>query len=255
MFKIEGVWFSYGKEYVLQGIDLEVRKGERVVLMGGNGCGKSTLLKMMDGLIFPKKGRVLWKGRDLTPRSLKKMEGEFRRAVALLFQDVEVMLFNPTVEDEIAFGPRQLGLEDVEDRVKKWGKKLGILPFFRRSPAELSIGEKKKVALASILVVEPEVLLLDEPLSNLDPRSTGEIIDLLWDYRATTVVATQNLSLAPELGERAILLSEDHRVIYDGDFEDLFSREKLLLEANLLHTHRHRHGGMVHRHFHPHDWE
>ncbi len=255
MFELREVWFSYGRETVLKGINLKLKEGERVVLLGGNGCGKSTLLKLMDGLLFAEKGKVLWKGRELTPSGLRKMEEEFRRSVALLFQDVEVMLFNPTVEDEIAFGPRQLNLQDVEERVKKWGNKLGIKPLFKRSPAELSIGEKKKVALASVLVLEPEVLLLDEPLSNLDPRSTGEVIDLLWELHITTVVATQNLSLAAELGERAVLLSEEHRIIYDGDFEGLFLNRDLLLQANLLHLHRHRHGRLLHSHFHPHDWE
>lgn len=166
-----------------------------------------------------------------------------------------MMLFNPTVRDEISFGLRQMRIKDIDERVEKWGEKLGISNLFERSPAELSIGEKKKVALASILALEPEVLLLDEPLSNLDPRSTGEILDLLWEYPATTVVATQNLSLAPELGERAILLSEDHRKIYEGDFKELLSDRELLLRANLLHIHRHRHGRVIHRHFHPHDWE
>ncbi len=255
MFEAKDVWFSYGKEPVLKGINLTVREGDRVVLLGGNGCGKSTLLKLLDGLVFPQKGKLLWKGKELTPSGLKKMEEEFRKSVALLFQDVEVMLFNPTVEDEIAFGPQQLGLKDFEERVKKWGERLGVYSLFKRSPAELSIGEKKKVALASILALEPQVLLLDEPLSNLDPRSTGEVIDLLWEYKATTVVATQNLSLAPELGERAVLLSEDHRIIYDGNFDGLISNQELLLEANLLHIHRHRHGKVLHRHFHSHDWE
>ncbi len=255
MLVLEDVWFFYGRQPALRGVDLNVKEGDRVVLLGGNGCGKSTLLKLLDGLIFPARGKILWKGRELNPGNLKKFETEFRRSVALLFQDVEVMLFNPTVHDEIAFAPVQLGIDDVDERVEKWGKRLGIEHLFKRPPAELSIGEKKKVALASILALEPEVLLLDEPLSNLDPRSTGEVIDLLWEYNATTVVATQNLSLAPELGERAVLLSEDHRKIYDGDFEALLSDEKLLLEANLLHIHRHRHGPLVHRHFHPHDWE
>ncbi len=255
MFRVEDLWFSYAEEDVLRGINLNLERGDRVVLLGGNGCGKSTLLKILDGLIFPKKGRVFWKGKELRPGKIKNFEGEFRRSVVLLFQDVEVMLFNPTVRDEISFGLRQMRIKDIDERVEKWGEKLGISNLFQRSPAELSIGEKKKVALASILALEPEVLLLDEPLSNLDPRSTGEILDLLWEYPATTVVATQNLSLAPELGERAILLSEDHRKIYEGDFKELLSDRELLLRANLLHIHRHRHGRVIHRHFHPHDWE
>ncbi len=255
MFRVEDLWFSYGGDYVLREINLKVNEGDRLVLLGGNGCGKTTLLKILDGLFFPQKGRVFWKEKELKPGTLKKIESEFRKSVVLLFQDVEVMLFNPTVRDEISFGLRQMGIRDIDARVEKWGEKLEITHIFKRPPAELSIGEKKKVALASILALEPEVLLLDEPLSNLDPRSSGKILDLLWEYPATTVVATQNLSLAPELGERAVLLSEDHRKIYEGDFESLLSDRELLLKANLLHIHRHRHGRVVHRHFHPHDWE
>jgi len=255
MYKLEKISYFYGKKQALSEVTLEIKKGEKVVLLGGNGCGKTTLLKIMNGLIFPQKGKVFWKGIFLNKRTLQKIERNFRKSVALLFQDVESMLFNPTVKDEISFGPRQLGMEDVEDRVEKWGKRLRVSHLFKRHPGELSLGEKKRVALASILVLEPEVILLDEPLSNLDPKSTGEIIDLLWETEATRITATQNLSLAPELGERAILISENHSVIYDGPFAPLLEDEKLLLEANLLHIHRHRHDGKIHRHFHPHDWE
>jgi len=141
--------------------------------------------------------------------------------------------------------------DEIEKRVRETATMLELENYLLRKPHELSGGQRQRVAMGRALVRRPAVYLFDEPLSNLDPRSTGEVIDLLWEYNATTVVATQNLSLAPELGERAVLLSEDHRKIYDGDFDALLSDEKLLLEANLLHIHRHRHGPLVHRHFHP----
>ncbi len=257
MLELRNITYSYNRREALKEINIKIEEGERVVILGGNGCGKTTLLKLMDGLIFPDDGEYFWNEQEVKENSFKQRDfsREFRRKIVMLFQDVEVMLFNPTVWDEIAFGPRQLEIENIETRVENWGERLGISHLFKRHPGELSIGEKKRVALASILILEPQVILLDEPLSNLDPRTTGELIDLLLELGATIISSTQNLSLAPELGQRAVLISENHRKVYDGSFDELFEDEKLLLEANLLHIHKHRHEEKVHRHFHPHDWK
>jgi cobalt/nickel transport system ATP-binding protein len=231
--------------------------GEKAVLLGANGCGKTTLLKILNGLIFPSAGEYRYKGTPVTGESLKdgSFHRAFRKEVVLLFQNPDAMLFNPTVYDEIAFGPRQLGLGDAADRARRWAEEFGLARFLDRPPFELSRGEKQKLCLAALLAVEPELLLLDEPTSNLDPRTTGWLVDYLQSLDATTLVTTHNLSLAGELGNRTLLLSERHEIVYDGPMEPLLADVDRLVDANLVHVHRHKHEGIEHRHYHAHDWE
>lgn len=242
---------------VLDEIGFRIEKGEKVVLLGPNGSGKTTLLKVLDALVFPSHGEYLYKGRRVTRPSLRNdgFHRAFRKEVALLFQNPDAMLFNPTVYDEIAFGPRQHGLDDVEDRVRRWADEFGLGRFLDRAPFELSRGEKQKLCLAALLAVDPELLLLDEPTANLDARSSGWLVDYLQEMDATTVVATHNLSLAGELGDRTLVLSERHELVYDGPFAPFASDREKLLEANLVHVHKHRHVAIEHEHFHTHDWE
>jgi cobalt/nickel transport system ATP-binding protein len=252
-----GISHRYGAKEVLADISFQIHAGEKVVLLGCNGSGKSTLLKILDGLVAPSAGRFSYDGEDITPARLKAagLHRRFRSEIALLFQNPDAMLFNPTVYDEIAFGPRQLGLADLDARVRHWAAQVGVTPHLQRPPFSLSGGEKQKVCLAALLALEPRLLLLDEPTASLDPRSTGWLVDFLSGLPVTTLITTHNLSLAPELGQRALVLGEDHRLIYDGDIHGLLGNMKLLAAANLVHTHSHRHGGVEHRHSHVHDWQ
>jgi len=253
---------NLGHEYdgagpVLRDVSFAFEAGEKIVLLGANGTGKTTLLKILNGLIRPTHGRVLYAGQELSVRALKAKEfhRRFRREVVLLFQNPEAMIFNPTVYDEIAFGPRQLGLEDVDGRVRHWADLFGLAKYLARAPFRLSSGEKQKLCLASLLVLEPRVLLLDEPTANLDPRSTGWLIDFLRELDAAVLVSTHSLSMAAELGDRVLALSERHELVYDGPVEGLLEDREKLLEANLVHEHGHRHGRLEHRHYHIHDWD
>jgi cobalt/nickel transport system ATP-binding protein len=185
----------------------------------------------------------------------KTFNYNFRKDVMLLFQNPEAMIFNPTVFEEIAFGLRQLGAEDIDERVRHWAGVLDVTRYLDRPPFQLSSGEKQKVCLAAVLAMDPKVLLLDEPTAKLDPRSTGWLIDFLADVPKTTIVTTHNLTLAGELGDRTLVLSEGHELIYDGELDSLLDNPDLLQEANLLHIHRHRHGKLEHDHYHSHDWE
>jgi cobalt/nickel transport system ATP-binding protein len=241
----------------LADISFQIHAGEKAVLLGCNGSGKSTLLKILDGLIAPTAGGYRYRNEEITPARLKtpELHRRFRGEVALLFQNPDAMLFNPTVFDEIAFGPRQMGSSDVDERVRHWADQVGVAAHLERPPFSLSGGEKQKVCLAALLALEPRVLLLDEPSAALDPRSTGWLVDFLSGLPVTTVTTTHNLSLAPELGSRALVLGEDHRLIYDGEIQELLGDMRLLAAANLVHTHRHRHGGVEHRHSHVHDWQ
>jgi cobalt/nickel transport system ATP-binding protein len=244
---------------VLEDVSFEVKPGERVVVLGVNGCGKTTLLRLLDGLGFPDAGEVRYAGRRLDADALSEaaFRRTFRGEVGLLFQNVDAMLFNPTVEDEIAFGPRQLGLPDVAGRVARWADAFDVAGLLARAPFELSGGEKKRVALAALLAVEPKVLLLDEATASLDPASVGRLVDVLAGIRGLTVLATtHNLSMADELGDRAVLLATGRKgVLYDGPAHELLHDERLLVESGLAHRHAHRHGGQVHAHYHVHDSE
>ena len=249
-----------GGRLVLDDLSFDVAAGERVVVLGVNGCGKTTLLRLLDGLAFPEAGRIVYAGEPLSAARLDEatFRRRFRGEVALLFQNVDAMLFNPTVADEIAFGPRQLGLPDAEARAARWAETFAVERLLARAPFELSGGEKKRVALAACLAVEPRVLLLDEATAGLDPASVGRLVDVLANVPGLTVIATtHNLSMASELGERALLLAPERKgVLYDGDAHALLRDERLLVESGLAHRHVHRHGDHhSHAHYHVHDAE
>ncbi len=254
---------SQGGRTVLDDLTFDVLPGERVVVLGVNGCGKTTLLRHLDGLAFGSEGMggVGYDGERLSPALLDDaaFRLRFRREVALLFQNVDAMLFNPTVRDEIAFGPRQLRLADADARAARWAETFDVAGLLDRAPFELSGGEKKRVALAACLAVEPRVLLLDEATAGLDPASVGRLVDVLANIPGLTVVATtHNLSMATELGDRALLLAPGRKgLLYDGDAHALLHDEPLLVESGLAHRHVHRHGGEhhVHAHYHVHDSE
>jgi len=258
MISVRDVSHAYnGDELILKGITFDIEANEKVVLLGTNGCGKSTLLKILNGLISPRTGRFDYGGEPVTPAKLKDsaFNRRFRSEVVLLFQNPDAMLFNPTVFDEIAFGLRQLGIDSVDERVNRWAAEFDLTRYLDRAPFQLSRGEKQKVCLASLLAIEPKVLLLDEPTANLDPRSTGWLVDYLHNIEMTTVITTHNLGMASELCDRTMVLSESHELIYDGRIDDLLGDTDKLIAANLVHVHKHKHGDVEHRHYHIHDWE
>lgn len=259
MFSVEGLRLDRGGRTVIDGLSFAVAPGERLVLLGVNGCGKTTLLKALDGLAFPSAGRIAYGGVALEPARLAEpaFRRRFRGEVGLLFQNVDAMLFNPTVADEIAFGPRQLGLPDPDALVDRWARAFSVERLLDRPPFELSGGEKKRVALAALLACGPRVLLLDEPTASLDPAASARLVDFLARQEGLTViVATHNLSVVEELGARAILLAPGRPgALYDGPSAALARNGPLLVASGLAHLHPHRHGRAEHAHFHVHDTE
>ncbi len=239
MIEVKNIYFKYAKEFVQKNTSFSVSKGEKIALFGVNGSGKTSLLKLLDGLIFPQKGEILFEGQKLTKQSLKDKDfrKEFRTSVGLLFQNPDIMLFNPSVYEELSFGLKQLQHRNLDEKINYWAEKLNLSGLLDKSPVKLSGGEKQRIALASILILEPKLLLLDEPFSSLDPRATGWLIDFLNSLDSTLIMALHNMELAREIAERVIVLSENHEIIYDGDINDFANNKEELVKAGLWHRH------------------
>ncbi len=260
VFEAEHISFAYNNQVALKDVSLTVQAGERIAILGANGSGKSTLLKILDGLYFPSEGALCAFGEPLTDQALQDevRAFAFRRRVGLVFQDPDVQLFSPTVWDEVTFAPLHLGLpkSEVIERAEWAMELLGIQKLRERPPHRLSGGEKKKVALASVLSLRPDVWLLDEPTASLDPRSQSRLLDFIDELRKegkTIITATHDLDIVEEIAERVVMFCEEHRVTGEGAPHDVLSDYDRLLECNLIHAHRHVHQGTehVHHHLHP----
>ena len=260
VFELRDVAYSYeGKQTALEHVSLSIQAGERVAVLGSNGSGKSTLLKLLDGLYFATCGAVKAYGQSLTEAAFDDdaFNFAFRRRVGLVFQDTDVQLFSPSVWEEAAFAPMQLGLgkQEVQARVDDALRALRIEQLRDRAPHRLSGGEKRRVALASVLTLQPEVWLLDEPTTGLDPRSQSWLIDFIAEQGLagrTVVTATHDLSIVDAIAERVFVFDESHHLAAQGAAGDILSNEELLLACNLSHAHRHRHADTGEEHTHPH---
>jgi cobalt/nickel transport system ATP-binding protein len=257
IFELDRATFRYGDIRALNGVTLSIAPHTRIALLGANGSGKSTLLRMLDALCFPDEGRLLFDGIELNEASMLDDERahSFRRRVGLVFQNAEAQLFNPTVFDELAFGPLQLGWpkDRVREEVERALVRFGIASLRDRSPHRLSGGERKRVCLASILILDPEVLLLDEPAASLDPSGRNTIIDLLAEQGQRTVItATHDLGIIEDIADLCVVLHEG-RIAASGRVADVLQDQELLLRTGLVHAHRHKHAdGVVHSHPHQH---
>lgn len=261
LFEVREATYRYDTHLALDCVSLSIPAGRRVALLGANGSGKSTLLRLLDALYFPDSGSISFCGQQLTPERFEddRFAFDFRRRVGLVFQNPDVQLFNPTVFDEVAFAPLQLRWPKAQilKRVGEAMEAMEITGLKDRPPHRLSGGEKKRVALASVLVLDPEVLLLDEPTAALDPRSQSQVIDLLigWgDGSKTVVVATHDLGVVEDIADHCFVL-QGGRVVTEGAPAAVLADQELLARANLIHAHRHRHdstGLHSHPHRHPH---
>jgi cobalt/nickel transport system ATP-binding protein len=263
IFDLKNVSYSYvGKIDALKDISLKVGRGEQVSIIGSNGSGKSTLLAILNGLIYPSSGEFYAFDNLISDEVFDAIKDNefrsyFRTKVGFVFQNSDVQLFSPTVFEEIAFGPLQLNVhpEEVKTRVETVLDMMEITKLRDRSPHTLSGGEKKKVCIATVLVNNPDVLLLDEPTAGLDPRTQLWLIELLQDLGRTgkaIITATHDLEIIEKISNRAIVIGEDHRIKVDGDAKEVLSDFELLLAANLIHEHMHLHGKTVHEHLHAH---
>jgi cobalt/nickel transport system ATP-binding protein len=259
LFELDSVSFRYGTVAALSNLSLRIVEGQRLALLGANGSGKSTLLRILDALYFPDSGTVTYRGSPLTETSFLSDEFAigFRRNVALVFQNPDVQLFCPTVYDEVAFGPLQMQWSKTEIRLRVDAalELLGIVHLKHRAPHHLSGGEKKKVAIASVLVLDPQVILLDEPTAALDPRSQTQIIDFLNNWsagRKTVITATHDLHMLGDIADECLIM-EQGAITARGTPDEVLRDASLLRRANLIHAHHRRHGTM-HTHA-GHDYE
>lgn len=259
VYELKNVAYAYQQRLALDGIDMTVRSGDRIVLLGANGSGKSTLLRLLDALCFPLRGELRAFGDLLSEEAFEDdaVNLAFRRRVGFVFQNPEVQIFNPTVFDEVTFGPLQLGWqrETILEKSEAILDRLDIAHLRDRPPHRLSGGEQKRVALASVLVMEPDVLLLDEPTASLDPASQSEILRFLIESRLsgrTIVTATHDLDIVHEAADHVIVL-DGGRVAAEGTPADILSDQALLHRTHLAHAHWHTHAdGKVHAHPHGH---
>jgi cobalt/nickel transport system ATP-binding protein len=223
-----GLRYAYpGGHAALDGIDLHVRHGERVAILGPNGAGKTTLMLHLNGLLKGE-GELEVAGLEVTKRNLR----ELRARVGLVFQDPDDQLFMPTVGEDVAFGPANLGVEDPQARVREALAAVRLDGFEARAPHQLSMGERRRVAIATVLAMRPALLVLDEPSASLDPRSRRELIEVLDTIAATQLITTHDLLLARELCERIVILDRG-RVVADGPADELLEDAELLARHDL----------------------
>lgn len=258
IFELKDVYYSYlGKFPALCDINMTIGKGEKIAIIGANGTGKSTLLSLLDGLIFSDKGEVKAFGAPLTEDFINDPESsrQFRSRVGLVFQNADIQLFCPTVREDIAFGPLQLGVSDdeVDRRLIRISKLLGVEHLLDRVPYQLSVGEKRKVAIASVFAIDPDVFILDEPTAGLDPLTVRHIIDLIVEANQkgkTIITSTHDLHTVGEIADTVYVFNKDKRIIQAGAGKDILSDRAFLEANNLVHIHGHYHDGQLHVHPH-----
>jgi cobalt/nickel transport system ATP-binding protein len=242
VFSCRDLHYAYLDRFpALAGVSLDVMRGEKLALLGANGCGKSTLLKVLDGLVFPTSGTVQAFGQLVTEEAMEdeQFSRGFRSRVGFVFQNADAQVFSPTVRDEIAFGCLQLGLDRDETlaRVADMLSLLEIADLADRAPFQLSGGQKKRVAIGSVLVMNPEVLLFDEPTAALDPRTRHWLAELIVELHLagkTIVVASHDLDLLDVLADRAVVFGEDHTIVGQGTPAQLLADRELLASANVI---------------------
>ena len=229
--EVQDLHYTYpGETVALQGVSFRIEHGEAVGIVGANGAGKSTLLQHLNGYLVPIRGTVRIGDYPLTKETVRQV----RRTVGMVFQDPDDQLFMPTVYEDVAFGPLNLGLPpaDIEMRVAQALETVGAWHLRDRPPYRLSGGEKRAVAIASVLSMSPDILVLDEPTSNLDPRARRHLIALLKSFHHTKIIATHDLDLVLDLCSRVIVIHEG-RVRADGTVQAIFEDEALLEDSHL----------------------
>ncbi len=229
--EVQDLKFSYpDKTPALKGISFRIEHGESVAIVGANGAGKSTLLLHLNGYLTPVSGKVRIGDYPLTKETVQ----DVRRTVGMVFQDPDDQLFMSTVFDDVAFGPLNLGLpaEDVNDRVQNALETVEVFHLKERPSYRLSAGQKRRVAIASVLSMSPDILVMDEPSAGLDPKARKKLIGLLKSFKHSKIIATHDLDMVLDLCERTIVI-HDGLIKADGPTQEIFQDETLLSDSHL----------------------
>ncbi|MEY2634174.1 MAG: hypothetical protein RIS75_114 [Actinomycetota bacterium] len=232
--ELKEVAFAYPDGHqALFGVNLHIHQNERVALLGPNGAGKTTLVMHLNGILHSGHGSVSVAGLKIDPSDKKSLK-EIRRRVGIVFQDPDDQLFMPTVREDVAFGPHNMGIrgDELTARVDEALTQVGMLEFADRAPHHLSFGQRRRVALATVLAMKPEILILDEPSSNLDPASRRELAEILRSLSITLLMVTHDLPYALELCPRSVILSGGV-IVADASTIDILQNETLMNEQRL----------------------
>lgn len=242
LFVLENVSFSYNEgKKALDGISITIEEEEFIAFLGANGTGKTTLLKILDGLVFPQEGKVIFREKEINEKALKNVDFRFffRKEVAFLFQNCDVQLFCSTVKEELSFTLLQLGFNEfeIEKRVNESAEMFNLKDLLNLSPHTLSEGEKKRVALASLLPQNPSVFLLDEVTNNLDPKNekfVKSFLKKLNESRKTIICATHDLEFARSFATKVGVIDQLHSLSAFGETEEILNNKELLIKENLI---------------------
>jgi len=235
LLRLENICFRYGDTTALKNVSATMHEGERIAVLGSNGAGKSTFFLCCNGVLWPDEGKIYLKGREIT--KAKKDISKLRQTVGLVFQEPDSQIIAGTVENEVSFGPMNLRLscEEVTTRVAQSLKQLNLEKYKNSAPQYLSGGEKKRVSIADILAMRPEMMLLDEPTASLDPENAEmleNILDELSLAGIAVIISTHDVDFAYRVAERAIIFCQGE-VIADANIDDIFESEDVLSKSGL----------------------
>lgn len=256
IYTLEHVSYQYNAtQQALVDINMSVQQGEILSLIGSNGSGKSTLLHLLCGLAYASEGSIAFKGKCFNEKSFKDADFNrtFRSSIGYVFQNSDAQLFCPTVFDELLFGPLQLGytMAVACERAESLLHLFHIEHLRNRPPYMLSGGEKKRVAIAAILTTNPDILIFDEPMSGLDPKTRSFIIELIFELNQagkTILIATHHLELVNHFQSRVVVLSEKHSIEKIGSCHEILHDTNLLVKTNLIGEYFHKHDDAIHKH-------
>lgn len=255
---LKDIHFFYKSKCIFNQFNFSIKKPLKISIMGINGSGKTTLLKLLNGLIFPTKGTYLFLGEEINKKALTKKDFHlwFRKNCALLFQNVDYMFFHPTVYDDLSFFLRILSYKEnqIKEKIQYWADMFKIEKYLYQNPLYLSGGERKKIALTMLFLLEPEVLLLDEPFNHLDPIYIGLLLEIIHNFKKTIIFTSHNFELSSEITNHVLVLHPNHGIVFNGNLNDFLKDKKLIQKSELYHIHSHHHKTIIHKHFHIHNW-